>query len=45
MKNGETGRFAISATTGCTIGGLEDLSSEAVKLAATIRKNFGEQRP
>lgn len=40
--NGETGCFAIGATTGCTIGGLEDLNAEAVQLAATIKKNFEE---
>ena len=42
MRNYETGRFAICATSGCTNTRLTDLNSEAVQLAATIKRNFEE---
>lgn len=42
MKNRETACFAICARGACIIGELEDMSAEAVQLAATIKKNFEE---
>lgn len=42
MKICETGRFAMSATTRCTIAGPENLNAEAMRLAAVIKRNFEE---
>lgn len=42
MKICETGRFAMSATTGCTIAGPENLNAEAVRLAAMVKRNSEE---
>lgn len=40
MRNYKTGCFASCAREADIIVGLEDLNTEAVQLAATIKKNF-----
>lgn len=42
MKICETGCFVICAATRCVNGKLKYLNAEPVRLAATIKKNFGE---
>ncbi len=42
MKNCETACFAFCAREACTFSVMEDLNAEAVRLAATIKKNFEE---
>lgn len=39
MKNCETACFAFCAREACTFS-VEDLNAEAVRLAATIKRNF-----
>jgi hypothetical protein len=42
MRNPETACFAFCAREACTILGLVNLNTEAVQLAAKIKKNFEE---
>ena len=42
MKKCETGCFAMGARGARTIARLKFLSAEAVQMAATIKKSFGE---
>ena len=42
MKKCETACFAICAREACTFSVMEDLNAEAVRLSATIMKNFEE---
>ena len=42
MNNRETACFAICARRACIIFGLNDLNVEALRQAATTKKNFEE---